>query len=163
MGWGWVRAGGWGGQNCFLNVTLVCHTGGKASFARGGGGTRSPPTVKISRKASSSNFPMRSCPNVFWAPRSRRNRGQQSGAVCGAPWNINDVALLQFTREHLFSNYTLALSTAVGSPLNQEPNVSRKLLLFMLNIYVQALFFFFFFHFSSHFLSLKTTFSQGAG
>lgn len=106
---------------------------------RGGGETRSPPTVKISRKASSSNFPMRSRANFFWAPRSRRNRGEQSGAVCGAPWNINDVALLQFTREHLFSNYTLALSTAVGSPLNQELNVSRKLL-FMLNIYVQALY-----------------------
>lgn len=73
------------------------------------------------------------------APRSRHNRGEQSGAVCGVPWNINDVASLQFTREHLFSNYTLALSTAVGSPLNQELNISRKLL-FMLNIYVQVLF-----------------------
>lgn len=106
---------------------------------RGGGETRSPPTVKISRKASSSNFPTRSRANFFGAPRSRHNRGEQSGAVCGAPWNINDVALLQLTREHLFSNYTLALSTAVGSPLNQELNVSRKLL-FMLNIYVQALY-----------------------
>lgn len=74
-------------------------------------------------------------------PRLSTQVGQQcGGGAARTPWNINDVAELQFTREHLFPNYTPTLSSAVGSPLNQELNVSTKLLLFMLNICVPALF-----------------------